>query len=303
MAGESSATKMAVAAVGGFGCLAAPVGVALVTGVLILVGGLGVLLFPLVIIYMFFHGLSFSGLGSVGDLNSGLSDAEQRCETSERANLESDSQSAADRASRIITGDGLGKLEVTLSNGAEYAGGEPCTVPPDLYSVINSAGEVCDAIGPVVIAAQIQYESGFDSKFVGPNGAKGISQVPGDVFKRFQGEDADPFEPKESIAAQGKYLCDLSKQIGEMLERNELTGNLLDLTLTAYDVGIGTVRTAQAVPATNESQSYITGVRTWFATMEGVGPPPRKLAGVPGLRDDGGQSGPAAEPVPEPELQ
>ncbi|MFF5148070.1 lytic transglycosylase domain-containing protein [Streptomyces sp. NPDC013157] len=253
----------------------------------VIVGGLSVLLFPLVIIFMIFHGLSLSGLGNVGNPGSGLTVAEQSCEAAERQQTQSDPNGTSNRAAAIITGDGRGKLEVTPPDSV-VGGGIPCTVPEDLFNAIEDAGGICDAIGPVVIAAQIEYESGFDSKFVGPNGAKGISQVPPDAFSRIEGADADPFDPKKSIDAQGKFLCELSDQVQDLLNHNEVTGNTLDLTLTAYDVGIDAVRQAKGVPATNDSQSYITGVRTWFASMEGIGPVPRKLAGVPALHDDDG---------------
>ncbi|MEU0844901.1 transglycosylase SLT domain-containing protein [Streptomyces sp. NPDC005962] len=49
-------------------------------------------------------------------------------------------------------------------------------------------GDLCSQIGPVVIASQIQQESGWNKELVGINGAEGISQVPPDTFKKW-GED------------------------------------------------------------------------------------------------------------------
>ncbi|MCX4564467.1 lytic transglycosylase domain-containing protein [Streptomyces phaeochromogenes] len=254
------------------------------TGVLLIVGGLGVLLLPIVIIFMIFNGLSLSGLGGVGNVNEDLSAAEQRCEQAERELVDSDNPDA-DRVAKIISGDGRGVLELSPPDIAGNTGNQPCTVPLDLHKEIQEAGDICDVIGPVTIAAQIQYESGFDADFVGSNGAKGISQVPPDVFTQLRG-DADPTDSDESILAQGQHLCSLADQVQEMVNRQEVTGNVLDMTLAAYDAGIDAVRQAKGVPATNDSQSYIIGVRTWFASMEGVGPPPRKLANVTSLRDD-----------------
>ncbi|MEU6603370.1 lytic transglycosylase domain-containing protein [Streptomyces flaveolus] len=292
---EASASTKAAATAGGCGCLAIPLGAGLITGVLLIVGGLGVLLFPLVIIFMIFNGLSLSGLGGVGNINDDLTPVEQSCEDAERQLVQSD-QADAERAAKITTGDGRGKLELSPpDNNGGGDGSQPCTVPADLYEPIQDAGGICDVIGPVTIAAQIQYESGFDPSFVGPNGAKGISQVPPDVFAKLK-DGADPTDSRQSISAQGEYLCSLADQVQDLLDHNEVTGNVLDLTLTAYDIGIDAVREAKGVPATNDSQSYIVGVRTWFAPMEGVGPPPRKLANVTGLRDDGGS--PSLNPDP-----
>ncbi|MEU3619899.1 lytic transglycosylase domain-containing protein [Streptomyces sp. NPDC006872] len=298
MASGVKASTVIAAAAGGLGFLAAPLGVTLIIGVILVVGGLAVLLFPIVLIFMFFHGLSFSGLGSLGDPYTGLTDAEELCERLESVSLQENPDAASNRASAIITGDGRGKLELSPPDSTGGGGNAPCTVPTDLYSAIQDAGGICDAIGPVVIAAQIEYESGFDSRFVGPNGAQGISQVPREVFTRFAGEEADPFEAKKSIDVQAKYLCELSAQMQDSLDRQEVTGNVLDLTLTAYDVGVDAVRAAGGVPATDDSQAYIVGVRTWFASMEGVGPVPRKLSDIPALHDDNGERADAGPATP-----
>jgi hypothetical protein len=289
-------STMAVGAAGGCGCLALPVGVTLTAAVLLIVGRLGVLLLPLVIIFMIFHGLSLSGLGSIGQVNDDLTPVEQLCENAERQRDQSDQQNAED-VGAIATGDGLGQLELSPPDADGNNGNQPCTVPENLYKSIEDAGGICDVIGPVIIAAQIQYESGFDPKYVGSNGAEGISQVPRDVFMKLMGNDADPFDPKQSIKAQGTYLCELAGQVKDLEDRNMVTGNVLDLTLAAYDVGLDAVEQAKGVPATDEAQRYITGVRTWFAPMEGIGPPPRKLADIPDLRHDGGV-GPSASSSP-----
>ncbi|WP_329538455.1 transglycosylase SLT domain-containing protein (plasmid) [Streptomyces sp. NBC_01450] len=303
MSGTSSSTKVA-AAVGGMGCLAIPFGGVIMIGAIVILGGFTVLLFPIVIIYMFFHGLSFSGLSGVGDPTSDLSSAEQRCEQAERDTLDSDPEAASERASKIITGDGLGKLEVTPPDGAEDNGDQPCTVPAELFDNIKDAGGICDSIGPVIIASQIEYESGFNDDFIGLDGARGMSQVPQDAFKRIAGENADPTDSDVSIETQGKYLCELSGEIRGMVDRQEVSGDVLDLTLVAYHGGLEAVRQAKGIPPTDDAQKYVTGVRTWFASMEGVGPIPRKLRSVAALHDGGGaQLAPGATPAPTPTPQ
>jgi len=275
---SSNAAVQAAVAAGGCGCLAIPVGGVLAVTLIFIVGGLGVVLMPLVILIMFFRGLLPADLGGIGD---DLTPVERICEDLEAAQ-DTPPDELAGRAQQIALGEGLGALEITPPGSDSPS--QPCTVPADLYDSIENAGSVCDVIGPVTIAAQIQYETGFDADFVGPNGAKGISQVPTDVFKRLH-EDGDPLDAKQSIAAQGAHLCELAEQAQSLIDAGEATGSVLDLALAAYDVGMDAVREAHGVPATEEAQSYVVGVRTWFASMEGIGPPPRSLPEGPGLRD------------------
>ncbi|WP_307168042.1 lytic transglycosylase domain-containing protein [Streptomyces sp. B3I7] len=253
------------------------------------------------IIYMFFHGLSFSGLSGVGNPSSDLTPVEQQCQDAENIKVQADPDKESKRASVIITGDGRGQLAVSPGDSTGNGANEPCTVPEKLFKSINDAGGICDAIGPVTVASQIEYESGFDADFVGLDQARGISQVPQEVFARLEGAKADPFDAKKSINAQGKYLCELSGQIQDLLDQGKLSGNKLDLTLVAYHSGLGVVTQEKGVPSTSDAQKYVTGVRTWFASMEGIGPIPRKLTGVAALHDgDGKQFGDPTAPQPTP---
>ncbi|MEV0036448.1 lytic transglycosylase domain-containing protein [Streptomyces sp. NPDC050804] len=296
-AGENGQAKSGSAAAltamaGGCGCLALPAGFAVVSLVIIVLGGLGVLLLPLIVIILFFLGLP------TGTDFDDLSPAEQRCETAERL-LGAEAEDQAERVQAIFLGDGKGIPE--LSPGDDGGGGqsvEPCTVPAELFQPIVDAGSVCDVIGPVAIAAQIQYETQFDADFVGPNGAQGISQVPPDIFAELN-PGGDPFDVEQSIVVQGAYLCSLAEQVQQLVDTGQVTGGVLDLALTAYDVGIDAVREAGGVPATEDSQSYVVGVRSWFAPIEGVGPPPRKIPAQPGLSDSGPEPEPGARPPAE----
>ncbi|MFH8470985.1 lytic transglycosylase domain-containing protein [Streptomyces sp. NPDC017991] len=290
---QRGTTTVIMAAVGGCGCLALPAGFALTAIVVIIIGGLAVLLLPLVVVVLFFLGLPTGGGGQ-----DDLSPAERRCDIAERA-LGSEPEAQADRVQSIFLGDGKGNLELSLGGAGEVT--QPCTVPFDLLESINTAGSVCDTIGPVTVAAQIQYETAFDAGFVGPNGAEGISQVPADVFAELKA-DGDPLDAEQSIEVQGQYLCNLADEAQELLDSGQATGSALDLALAAYDVGMDAVREAGGVPATEDSQSYVIGVRTWFAPMEGVGPPPRTIPPQGGLLDvgpDPEETDPEAGPGPE----
>ncbi|CAL9590325.1 hypothetical protein SUDANB145_05212 [Streptomyces sp. enrichment culture] len=143
-------------------------------------------------------------------------------------------------------------------------------VPEEHLTRIQDAGSLCTQIGPIVIVSQIQLESQFDPGLIGPDGAEGISQLPPDKFEEF-GEDDDDngttsaLDAADSIMAQGRYLCSLAKEIDTLVADGQVTGDRLDLTLAAYEVGLEAVEQAKGVPQTTQAQSYVVGVRSSFA--------------------------------------
>ncbi|RCG25499.1 lytic transglycosylase domain-containing protein [Streptomyces diacarni] len=236
--GSSKAAMIGLASLG-CGCMSLPVAAAGLVVVLIIFGGLGVLFAPIIAIILF-----FGGGGDGPDDGSGVD---------------------TDEVSESVQGDGKGDLDEN-------------TVPDDLADTIQEAGGICDVIGPVVIAAQIERESSFNKDMLGPNGEEGISQLPPDKFEEF-GEDEDDndetqaTDPEDSIMAQGRYMCDLAEKVKPLVDSGEaLDGeSVLDLTLAAYAVGLDAVQKAKAVPATTEAQSYVAGVRSNFPRFEGIG--------------------------------
>ncbi|MEU0127047.1 transglycosylase SLT domain-containing protein [Streptomyces sp. NPDC006289] len=170
-----------------------------------------------------------------------------------------------DKVAAAFDGDGKGEL----------AAG---SVPSEYSEYIEDAGEECDQIGAIVIAAQLQQESMFNAKLVGPDGAKGISQLPPDKFDEFGEDDDDNDETSaldagDSIRAQGRYMCSLADDIDDLIANNELKGDdldRLDLTLAAYDLGLDAVKKAKGLPDNGGAQAYVFGVRTSFALYSGA---------------------------------
>ncbi|MFH8445981.1 transglycosylase SLT domain-containing protein [Streptomyces sp. NPDC018026] len=248
--GGTKTARNAAIAVGSISFLFSPVvlvGVAIST---IIICGLGILLAPLILLY-----LLVTGGGGSSDMPPSLSEASS--------------------ALSIAQGDGLGDLDTS-------------TVPEDLAEPIQNAGELCDVIGPVVIASQIQQESGFDEELLGPDGKKGISQLPPDVFDEYGKDDDDSGETtaldaEDSIMAQGRYMCDLADQAQELIDSGEAEGSVLDLALAGYAVGIDAVTTAGGLPATNEAQGYVVSVRAQFAKYEGIAAIPSDSATPTGI--------------------
>ncbi|MER5600321.1 lytic transglycosylase domain-containing protein [Streptomyces sp. NPDC002265] len=236
--GSKTARNTAIAA-GGAGCLLFPLGLAGGTVIVIVFCGFGVLLAPLIAIYLLFH--SIFGGGGGGDI-PGPSDASS--------------------VLAVFQGDGQGDLDTS-------------TVPEDLLDPIQKAGAVCSAIGPIVIASQIEKASGFNASLTGPDGRQGISQLLPAVFTQY-GKDDDgngktsALDAKDSIMAQGRYICDLAGQAQQLIDANEAVGSVLDLALAGYDVGMDAVRAAKGVPKTAEAQGYVAAVRAQFAKYAGV---------------------------------
>ncbi|MEU1590652.1 lytic transglycosylase domain-containing protein [Micromonospora sp. NPDC005710] len=221
-------------------CLMSPVAAVVVAGAVLIIGGLGVLLFPLIVLIIFFTGLD----------SSDSSDAWDR----------------ADESVAAFEGDGKGTLDRTQ-------------VPASLADTIEDAGAVCTSIGPIVIAAQIEVESDWDGAKVGADGELGISQLPPAVFDR-HGQDTDKndktsaLDQKDSIMAQARHLCALADEAQGLVDSDRAIGNPLDLALVAYDQGMDAVRDAGGIPATAEAQGYVAKVRARFGKYQGLGGPP-----------------------------
>lgn len=223
-------------------CLMGPVATVVVAGAVLIIGGLGVLLFPLIVLIIFFTGLDGSSSGG------------------------GDDWSRADESLAAFEGDGKGKLDRTQ-------------VPASLADTIEEAGTVCTSIGAVVIAAQIEVESKWDGAKVGPDGELGISQLPPAVFTT-HGKDTDKnnktsaLDQKDSVMAQARYLCALADEAQGLIDSKAAIGNALDLALVAYDQGMDAVRDAGGIPATAEAQGYVAKVRARFGQYQGLGGPP-----------------------------
>ncbi|MER5201229.1 transglycosylase SLT domain-containing protein [Streptomyces sp. NPDC002755] len=231
----------AAAAAGGLGCLLAPVAMTVAISSVFVIGGFGVLFAPLISLILFFTGGGGASGGSSG-----------------AGELPDPGQIAS-----IIQGDGSGELD-------------PKSVPEGLADPITEAGGLCPGIGPVVIAAQIDQESGFQNTVTGPQGEQGVSQLPPEVFTRL-GKDDDSngqtsaLDAADSVLAQGRFMCELADQVRPLASAEPLN-DMVSLTLAAYDAGLDAVREAGRVPRTNDSQQYVIAVRAKFAIYEGAVP-------------------------------
>ena len=102
-------------------------------------------------------------------------------------------------------------------------------------------------VSAALLAAQIYAESGFNPFAVSPAGARGIAQfMPGTA--RTYGL-RNPFDPRESIAAQAHLMRDLLRQFASV-----------SLALAAYNAGPAPVSRCGCVPPYAETRAYVVRV-------------------------------------------
>jgi len=186
----------------------------------------------------------------------------------------------------------------------------------NVVSVPNGWGPLVDAaanqaeLPASLVAAQLAQESGWNPDTTSPVGAQGLAQFMPATWATY-GNGGDPFDPEDAIAAMGRYVAALKKEIQPIAGDNP--DELVRLTLAAYNAGPGAVQEHHGVPPYPETQQYVekildgtqstfsadckapTGARAWDGGLgdgEWTTPLPggvftsgyggRALAGVPG---------------------
>lgn len=158
-------------------------------------------------------------------------------------------------------------LVVGISGSSEATETTGSNIPSEYIAVVIEAGTICDAITPSLIAAQIQQESGWDPDAQSSAGAQGISQFMPSTWASV-GIDhnndgvANVWDPQDAIYSQGSYMCSLAEQVQEYLDSGQINGELTQLTLAAYNAGIGNVLSYAGVPSFEETQNYVTNILT-----------------------------------------
>lgn len=106
-----------------------------------------------------------------------------------------------------------------------------------------------------LVAAVIKVESNFNSNAVSPRGAQGLMQL----MPQTQREEGvtNPFTPEENIRGGVHYL----KKLLDAFQGD------LELTLAAYNAGIGRVQALKAVPNFPETRLYVTKILNLYPTL------------------------------------
>lgn len=159
--------------------------------------------------------------------------------------------------------------------------------PTEYLTDVQIAGNVCPQISAALISAQIKAESNWNPNAVSPAGAQGIAQfMPGtwaNVGIDGDGDGkADVFNPHDAIQTQGKYMCAQAALIQSYIDSGRIAGDIVHLTLAAYNAGIGNVLSFGGVPPFKETQAYIQRITaSLVAPATGVVDQARNYEGVP----------------------
>jgi len=156
---------------------------------------------------------------------------------------------------------------------AAAAGTLPGWVPIALRPVITSSA-AANGIAPVVLAALLRSESGFDPRAVSPVGAQGIAQFMPATARGIGLRD--PFDPAQAIPAAARLLGGHVREFGS-----------LPPALAAYNAGAGAVRRYGGIPPYRETQAYVARILALSGGASAPGGGVSRLGGVVLLRVDG----------------
>ncbi|WP_189265905.1 C40 family peptidase [Streptomyces fuscichromogenes] len=155
----------------------------------------------------------------------------------------------------VVAGNLLGEVGGTGKTLAKGA------VPAAYQTLVQKWGNLCSALNPALLAAQLYQESGFNPKAQSPAAAQGIAQfIPGTWATH--GIDGngdgvrDVWDPNDAIPSAASYDCQLASYV------KDVPGNVSDNMLAAYNAGAYAVIKYKGVPPYKETQNYVKTITT-----------------------------------------
>ncbi|MFE3502963.1 NlpC/P60 family protein [Kitasatospora sp. NPDC059160] len=135
-----------------------------------------------------------------------------------------------------------GGVAPVASSGTLRVG--PGGVPERFAQFIKDAAVACDqGLSAGVLAAQINAESAFDPR-ANSGQAQGIAQFTPETWLTW-GNGGSVWEPRDAIAAQGRFMCSLLRTAKQHPDYN---GSVVELALAGYNAGWGRVDQYKGVP-------------------------------------------------------
>ena len=155
----------------------------------------------------------------------------------------------------IVAGNlanGVGGGSIALAKGS---------VPAAYQTLVQRWGNLCPALNPALLAAQLYQESGFNPRARSGAAAEGIAQfIPGTWATH--GIDGngdgvrDVWDPNDAIPSAASYDCELAKYV------KDVPGNITDNMLASYNAGAYAVIKYGGVPPYSETQNYVKTITT-----------------------------------------
>ncbi|MGW3494552.1 C40 family peptidase [Streptomyces sp. NPDC001020] len=155
-------------------------------------------------------------------------------------------------------------------------------VPAAYSPLVQKWGNLCRAINPALLAAQLYQESGFNPNAKSPAKAEGIAQfMPGTWAIHGMDADgngvADVWDPADAIPSAASYDCKLASYV------KDVPGDPTENMLAAYNAGAYAVIKYGGVPPYRETQNYVKTITTLaksFAAPVQRVDPSRQAAGA-----------------------
>ncbi|MGW1839045.1 bifunctional lytic transglycosylase/C40 family peptidase [Streptomyces sp. BBFR2] len=145
-------------------------------------------------------------------------------------------------------------------------------VPAEYQSLVQKWGQLCPAISPSLLAAQLYQESGWNPRAQSPAAAQGMAQfIPGTWATH--GIDGngdgkrDVWDPADAIASAASYDCELAKYV------KDAPGDATHNMLAAYNAGAYRVIQYSGVPPYGETQNYVKTITTLAKSFEAPSAP------------------------------
>jgi cell wall-associated NlpC family hydrolase len=134
-------------------------------------------------------------------------------------------------------------------------------VPAAYQSLVLKYGNLCPALNPALLAAQLYQESGWNPTAQSPANAKGIGQfIPGTwdahAVDGDKDGDRDIWDPADAIPSAATYDCQLAGYV------KNAPGDVTDNMLASYNAGSYAVLKYGGVPPYKETQNYVKVIRT-----------------------------------------
>jgi soluble lytic murein transglycosylase-like protein len=151
--------------------------------------------------------------------------------------------------------------------GVAWARQGPPVVPEQYRAVVLSAAATCTGLSPTLLAAQIDQESGWDSRASSRVGAQGIAQFMPTVWKAY-GVDGDGdgvkdvWNARDAIPAAARLDCVLLRDIASV------PGDKVRNMLAAYNAGPEQVRRYGGVPPFPETRAYVAQVLSQASVLQ-----------------------------------